>query len=269
MEYSIVDVFAEAPYQGNPLAVVRDAARLDTASMQAIAREMNLSETTFVVAEERSRATVRIFTPAEELPFAGHPTLGTAWVLAGDAPAYTLALGVGDVEVRFADGIAWMKPPPAAFGAPIPPPIAAELVGLREADLDPAIEPRLIRCGPEFSLIGVRSLAELKRVRVDSDVLRRHAVTAFPFTVCRGGYSPGAAFAVRMHFFDGAGIREDPATGSANSAFAAFLRARGETGDLIVEQGFEIGRPARIYLRIGLENEVGGRVRAVARGRLV
>lgn len=269
MEYTIVDVFAEAQYQGNQLAVVRDAANLSSDAMQVIAREMNLSETTFVVARSHDRATVRIFTPGGELPFAGHPTLGTAWVLSGGERPFTLSLGAGDISVTFAEGVAWMTPPPAHLGEPIPADVAAELVGLRLEDLDPAITPCLLRCGPEFSLIGVRSLEELARIRVDPEALRRHAVSAYPFVVCRRGHSPDADFAVRHHFFDGSGVREDPATGSANSAFAAWLRARGEAGAFVVEQGFEMHRPSRIYLRVGAVNAVGGKVRAVAQGRLV
>jgi trans-2,3-dihydro-3-hydroxyanthranilate isomerase len=269
MNYSIVDVFAEAAYEGNPLAVVRDAARLDAATMQAIAREMNLSETTFVVAQSQDRAQVRIFTPEEELPFAGHPTLGTAWVLSGGARPYTLALGVGDVDVRFAAGIAWMTPPAATFGAEVPAHIAAEAVGLTESDLDSAIAPRHVRCGPDYLLVAVRGLAQLKRVHVELRALRRHGLTAYPFVVCREAYSADADFAVRMQFFAAGSMREDPATGSASSAFAAYLRAQGETGNFVVEQGFEIGRPSRIYLQVGAVNAVGGKVRSVAEGRLL
>jgi trans-2,3-dihydro-3-hydroxyanthranilate isomerase len=269
VEYTIVDVFAEAQYQGNQLAVVRDAANLSSDEMQIIAREMNLSETTFVVARSHDRATVRIFMPGRELPFAGHPTLGTAWVLSGGERPFTLALGVGDVAVTFAEGIAWMTPPPAHFGEPIPAGVAAELVGLQTKDLDPTIAPCLLRCGPEFSLIGVRSLDALARIRVDPEALRRNAIPAYPFVVCRRGHSADADFAVRHHFFDGSGVREDPATGSANSAFAAWLRARGETGSFVVEQGFQMHRPSRIYLRVGEVNAVGGKVRTVAHGRLL
>jgi trans-2,3-dihydro-3-hydroxyanthranilate isomerase len=269
VKYSIVDVFAEGPYQGNPLAVVEDAGRLDAATMQAIAREMNLSETTFVTTRSADRAAVRIFTPHEELPFAGHPTLGTAWVLSRGERPFTLALGAGDVPVRFVDGIAWMTPPPSTVGEPLPTAVAAKLVGLRERDLDPALPPCVIRCGPPYSLIAVRSRAELARIRVDARAFRADGTDAYPFTVCRGGHSGDADFAARMHFFDGVGVREDPATGSASAAFAGYLRARGETGAFVLEQGFEIARPSRIYLRVGTDNAVGGRVRPVAEGNLV
>jgi trans-2,3-dihydro-3-hydroxyanthranilate isomerase len=269
VNYSIVDVFAETPFGGNPLAVVRDAAHLGTATMQAIAREMNLSETTFVTAVAQDRATVRIFTPHEELPFAGHPTLGTAWVLSGGNRPFTLALRAGDVSVRFANGCAWMTPPHATFGATVTARVAARSIGLNESDLDTSIAPCYVTCGPKFLLIRVKTLAALKRVRVERETLDALDPGAYPFSVCHETYSPDADFAARMHFFDGSGMREDPATGSACAAFAASLGSYGATGSFVVEQGFEIARPARIYLRVGATNEVGGRVRPVAEGRLL
>jgi trans-2,3-dihydro-3-hydroxyanthranilate isomerase len=269
MKLTIVDVFAESRYQGNQLAVVEDAAALDAATMQAIALEMNFSETTFVTARQDGRAAVRIFTPGEELPFAGHPTLGTAWVLSGGTGTITLALAAGDVPVRFADGIGWLTPPPAADGAIIEPSRAAALLGLDPEDMDPEFVAKVVRCGPVFPIIGVRSLAALKRMQVHLPVQRELDIPGFPFAFCRGGYSADADFAARMQFFDGQGMREDPATGSANAAFAHYLRARGERGARIVEQGFEIRRPSRIHLDIGGTLAVGGRVQAVAEGRLL
>ncbi|HEX7035597.1 MAG TPA: PhzF family phenazine biosynthesis protein [Pseudomonadales bacterium] len=268
MRLTIVDVFAEARYQGNQLAVVEDAGALAPETMQAIAREMNFSETTFVSAREGDRAHVRIFTPGEELPFAGHPTLGTAWVLTGGRGEVTLALAAGDVPVRFKDGLGWLTPPPADEADPVPARDAAAVLGLEPADLDPDFEPRIVRCGPVFPLIGVRDLDALRRLRVDLDVQRRLGVAGFPFAFCRGGHSPDADFAARMQFFDGVGLREDPATGSANAAFAAYLGRRGVRGRRVVEQGFEIGRPSRIHLEIGDTIAVGGRVQPVAEGRL-
>ena len=118
MDCTIVDVFAERPLAGNQLAVVRECAHLSTAAMQAIALETNFSETTFVTAERDGEADVRIFTPAQELPFAGHPTLGTAWVLGRERGDYTLCLEAGRVPVRFGDdGIAWLTAPAVEPGA--------------------------------------------------------------------------------------------------------------------------------------------------------
>ena len=110
MKLTIVDVFAEQPLAGNQLAVVQDCGSLSDEGMQAIAREMNFSETTFVMREGDAEADVRIFTPAAELPFAGHPTVGTAWVLSGGAGSITLNLKAGPVPVSFDSGIGWMTP---------------------------------------------------------------------------------------------------------------------------------------------------------------
>lgn len=269
MKLTIVDVFAEARYQGNQLAVVENAADLPDSVMQDIAREMNFSETTFVTAAAGGQAQVRIFTPGEELPFAGHPTLGTAWVLTGGTGSITLALGAGNVPVRFEDGVGWLTPPPASAGEALSAAQAAALLGLSPEQLDASLDPQIVRCGPTFPIVGVASLEALRRVRVDLDVQRELAIPGFPFAVCRGGYSANADFAARVLFFDGSGMREDPATGSANAAFASYLRDRGQSGARIVEQGFEIRRPSRIHLHIGDELAVGGRVVPVARGELL
>jgi trans-2,3-dihydro-3-hydroxyanthranilate isomerase len=268
MHFHIVDVFAEAPLEGNQLAVFTDAAGLDATRMQAIAQEMNFSETTFVTGRAPGRAAVRIFEPGRELPFAGHPTLGTAWVLAGGAREIVLELGAGDVAVRFDEGRAFMTPPPASLGAAISPDLAAELIGLEPADLDPAHTPVVSTCGPTFALIFVRSLEALKRIRTRADLLAKHAAFGSPFVVSEAGYEPGHLGA-RMVFDDGIAVREDAATGSANSCLAYYLAARGRRGRVVVDQGVEIKRPSRLYLDLGERIEVGGKVHAVAQGELV
>ena len=167
MHCSIVDVFAEKPLAGNQLAVVRQRGHMDAATMQAVAREMNFAETTFVVEESDGEARVRIFTAAQESPFAGHPTLGTAWVLGRDRSVYTLELAAGRVSVSFdASGIAWMQPPPAALGDTLPLNLAAALLGLAEEDVDQSIPCRYAEVGPRFVLIGVQTLDALRRARV-------------------------------------------------------------------------------------------------------
>jgi trans-2,3-dihydro-3-hydroxyanthranilate isomerase len=268
MHFHIVDVFAEAPLEGNQLAVFENAAGLDARRMQAIAHEMNFSETTFVTGRAPGRATVRIFTPGTELPFAGHPTLGTAWVLAGGAREIVLELGAGDVVVRFDEGRAVMTPPPASFGPAISGELAAELIGLNPADLDPARTPVVSTCGPTFALIFVRTLEALKRIRVRADLLAMHAALGSPFVITEAGYAPGHLGA-RMVFDDGIAVREDPATGSANTCLANYLAARGMRGRYVVDQGVEIKRPSRLYLDLGERIEVGGKVHAVAEGEFV
>ena len=270
MHCSIIDVFAEKPLAGNQLAVVRQCGHLDAATMQAVAREMNFAETTFVVEESDGEARVRIFTPAQELPFAGHPTLGTAWVLGRDRSVYTLDLAAGRVPVCFdASGIAWMQPPPVTLGEALPIELAAALLGLAEEDIDQSIPGRFAEIGPRFVLIGVRTLDALRRARVGATIHADITTDAFlgVFVFAQGGYSRDTDFAARM-FFNANGWREDPATGSANAAFAAQLRERGVAGEFAVEQGFEIARPSRVYLNIGDSIRVGGKVRPVLTGTL-
>jgi trans-2,3-dihydro-3-hydroxyanthranilate isomerase len=269
MRLTIVDVFAENRYEGNQLAVVEDAGHLDDAAMQTIAKEMNFSETTFVTSVTEDGADVRIFTPAEEMPFAGHPTLGTAWVLARDRAGYELRLPGGDVDISFSDGLVWMVPPPAELRAGIDPVTAAGLAGITPDQLDADRSPRLVYSGAEYCLVPVRSRAVLESIAPDLEAIRALSPGGALFTVCTEAHTEGADFAVRMHFFDGAGLREDPATGSANTAFALYLRESGLQGELVVEQGFEVGRPSRLYLEIGEQIRVGGRVQLVAEGQLV
>lgn len=269
MRLDIVDVFAEHPLEGNPLAVVREAGELDSARMQAMAREMNLSETTFVLSESQDRARVRIFTPAQELPFAGHPTLGTAWVLGRDRDRYTLELDGGDLEVRFEDGIAWMAPPATELHETLTPEDVASRLGLDPADLDPEFAARRGSVGIEFLFVGLASLDALGRLSPTLEELHSlPAFSLFAFTAQDGAGS--ADYAARM-FFEAGGIREDPATGSANSVFAAYLMERhGPDFDLRVDQGVEMGRPSRIHLeaRAG-KIRVGGRVQPVVSGEWV
>ena len=270
MRCSIVDVFAEKPFAGNQLAVVRDCAHLDGDVMQDIAREMNFSETTFVVDEREHDARVRIFTPAAELPFAGHPTIGTAWVLGRDRGAYALDLDAGKVPVTFGDdGIVWMQPPEVDLGAMFDASTAAALLHLSAGDIDTAYPCRHAVVGPHFVLIGVSTLDALRRAWIDPDVHASVAAGEFigVFAFAAEAYSADADFAARM-YFDANGFREDPATGSANTAFAAYLRDLGNSGDVVVEQGFEIKRPSRLYLDVGDVIRVGGKVQPVLTGSI-
>jgi trans-2,3-dihydro-3-hydroxyanthranilate isomerase len=275
MRLTIVDVFAEAKYQGNQLAVVRDAAALDAVTMQTIAREMNFSETTFVTAETEDRAAVRIFTPAQELPFAGHPTLGTAWVLGRGHASFTLDLGVGPVVVSFSGSQepCWMSPPLAEFGSTLDADRAAAVLSLSRGALHPRWPARFMALGPQFLFVPLQHLADVKAARLDLPVAAALLAEGLPawsvFTFAPQGYSADADFAARM-FFDAGGVREDPATGSANAALACYLRqVRSAPFTAVVEQGFEIGRPARLYLDVAMDSyRVGGKVKLVAEGTL-
>ena len=270
----IVDVFAEAPLQGNQLAVIHNAADLSSERMQDIAREMNFSETTFVLNRSSERARVRIFTPGGELPFAGHPTLGTAWVLGREQGSYILDLEVGPVTVTFAqDGVCWMAPPMPEVTGTLSAADAAALVGLSETDLKIDYVPTLMRIGPEFAFIAVRDAQVLQGVTLNAEVRSRLLAAGVPaksvFVFCEADIA-GLDFAARM-FFDAGGMREDPATGSANSAFAIYLRDHcgAAPGRYVVAQGDYMLRPSRIYLDIKADSyQVGGRVVSVVRGEL-
>ena len=289
--FHIVDVFAEARYAGNTLAVVRDAADLDTQTMQAIAREFGFSETTFLVSDPRDAEAggvrVRIFTPAFEMPFAGHPTLGTAWVLRehllARPAAVTLALGVGPVPVAFEPDnggeLAWLTAPPVALGAPIPAEKVARVLGLAPSDLDPALPAQIAKAGPTFAIVPLRRREALARVRFDVDAYRAFASgdeTTGLYCFAREAEYPENQIRARM-FFESAGPREDPATGSATACFGAWLlehRVYGETLRLRIEQGVEMGRPSLLHLDASLAPHgqrirVGGRVIESARGELV
>jgi trans-2,3-dihydro-3-hydroxyanthranilate isomerase len=289
--FHIVDVFAEALYAGNTLAVVRDAADLDTATMQRIAREFGFSETTFLVSDPRDAqgagVRVRIFTPTFEMPFAGHPTLGTAWVvrelLAERPAAVTLALGVGPVPVAFepADGgeLAWLTAPPVALGARVPAETVTRVLGLSPADLDPALPVQIAKAGPSFAIVPLRRRESLARVRFDVDAYLGFAkddATTGLYCFAREAERPENQVRARM-FFESAGPREDPATGSATACFGAYLlehRVYGESLRLRIEQGVEMGRPSLLHLEARLASgaphiRVGGRVIESARGELV
>lgn len=286
-EFVIVDVFAEEPYGGNPLAVVLDAASLPADRMQAVAREFGFSETTFVCAppERPGPCPVRIFTPAQEVPFAGHPTLGTAWVVrertGATAPSVTLALGVGEVTVAFrregARERAWMQPPAPELGAEVPRGAAARVLGLAEKDLARDLPAQTVGVGISFWLVPLAGLDALRRCEVDlgafrSEVAASGAIGVLAF--CRGGYTPEHDLAARM-FFEARGMREDPATGSAASCLAAWLSQHrvggGPALDVCLAQGYEVARPSLLYLRADgpASIEVGGGVLPVARGRLL
>ena len=270
---SVLDVFAERPLAGNQLAVVHDAADLTDEQMQAVAREMNFSETTFITRAQAGRASVRIFTPTWELPFAGHPTLGTAWELTQGQGQIVLELKVGDVEVAFADGVGWMTPPQVRFHGEWDVDMAARLIGLQTAAIARDLPVEFAEVGPKFVLIPVARLEDLRLATLDGGLhgrlLEEGLGVQCVYLFCAESYGADADYASRM-FFNSAGVREDPATGSANTAFAAYLRRhRGNLGRVVVDQGVEIHRPSRLYLDVNDELRVGGRTHRIMRGQLI
>jgi trans-2,3-dihydro-3-hydroxyanthranilate isomerase len=287
--FHLVDVFAETRYAGNQLAVFRNVGGLSDTQMQSIAREVNFSETTFILSDEPREGgyDVRIFTPTAEVPFAGHPTLGTASVIrrviiGKPAGRITLNLGVGPIPVDFepqANGtdIAWMTPGDAAFGETVEPSEIAPLLSLADTDIDPDFPVQSVSTGLPFILVPLRALDAVQRAELIKNqwltwVRTREAKTVFLF--CREPVDPGNHIHARM-FADYYGIPEDPATGSANCCLAAYLVKhryfRSSEIHVRVEQGYELGRPSLIYLRANQRNgdigvNVGGKVCFVARG---
>ena len=273
VRYFVVDVFTDAPFKGNPLAVVMNTCGLMAEEMQAVAREFNLSETTFVErraadVEREEGVRVRIFTTEEELPFAGHPTLGTASVLKRTAPetvrggVVTLKENVGPIPVRFEaeDSLfAEMTQRDPAFGEVLDRGQVAQLCGLNVDELDADHAPRLVSTGNAFAIVLLRSVESLGRLEVRQG-------EATPWLRERGGrwfyaMAPdGDGWRARMQFNGG----EDPATGSAAGCAIAYLAAEGlARGEqrVRVRQGVEIGRPSELFLTASVG--VGGGVSRV------
>ncbi|HYW12045.1 MAG TPA: PhzF family phenazine biosynthesis protein [Longimicrobium sp.] len=286
VKYHTLDVFTDRVFGGNPLAVFPDADGVPPELMQRIARELNLSETVFVLWDAPPAGTdcrVRIFTPASELPFAGHPTVGTAFLLAtlgrihagGDAARVVLGEGVGPVpvDVRMEDGRPVFAMLSAArlpeFGPPPPTPaVVAELLSLDEAELGGSLGTAHATSGVPFLFVSVRDRAALGRVRLDGGAWERHLSGAWgPHVyVVTDDADEGASVHARM-FAPAMGIGEDPATGGAVTALAGLLAARDATGDgtlrWTIHQGVEMGRPSRLHVEADVH---GGAVTAVRVG---
>jgi trans-2,3-dihydro-3-hydroxyanthranilate isomerase len=295
LDYSVLDVFAERPFEGNALAVFHDARGLSDEQMQALARETNLSETTFVLPsdaerEEREGVRVRIFTTQEELPFAGHPTLGTAtWlylhhpVMKG-SKTITLRLNVGKITVRFEapdEGMAgvraMMVQNDPVFGAKHDRGEIARVIGLKMEDLSAEYAPQTVSTGVPFCIVLLRSLEVAQRLQlVPSEAQTWAATHDAQFVYCVAPLSEGegdvANWHARMQFYSG----EDPATGSAAGCCISWLVKAGlvDSGrSVVIEQGIEMGRPSRITVAASREGErvydvrVSGRTICVAEGR--
>jgi PhzF family phenazine biosynthesis protein len=284
--YRIVNVFAEAPLAGNPLCVFEDARGLDDATMQALALQFNLSETTFVLPSAVATARVRIFTPSFEMPFAGHPTLGTAHVVRGLATtgdAVTLEMRAGVIPVT-ADGDRWTL----AANAPKHRPVAATraelaaMLGLEPADVapHPAAPPLWVDTGSEQLVIPLASAGAVRRAAPRIDLMLAHgnngqramAYVFAPDDAARGGGEAQRVIA-RFFFPKYGGVVEDPGTGSACANLGGWLLATGAAlpQRIAVAQGDAVARPCRLRLDVGADRRihVGGRVVELGRGSVV
>jgi trans-2,3-dihydro-3-hydroxyanthranilate isomerase len=275
-----LDVFTSRPLAGNGLAVVHDADDVDEATMLGFARETKLSETTFVqtATEDGADYRNRIWMTTRELPFAGHPSLGTAVAVAnarGDRQArYVQQTGAGlqPVEVELGDGgraRASMLQEPARFGAEPEPGLVLAALGLVDADAHPELPPQLVSCGNEQLIVPVRDEAVLARVHPDADALA--AVLAQNNAICAYVCWPegdGEAVQARGYFMDGALVAEDPATGSAAGPLCAYLHARTGTERIEIAQGVAMGRPSRITCDYGERVRVAGDVVVLVEGQV-
>ena len=287
-----VDVFTDRALTGNSLAVFLDGRGLSTDQMQDLAREMNLSETTFVLpgdaaAGKERGVRVRIFTVQEELPFAGHPTLGTAFVLRGQtgAPEVRLDLNVGTVPVRFTDaagqpvfGEMTQKDP--EFGAIHNVGDIARLTNLGVADFDDSAPIQTVSTGMPFTMVALRSLEAVRKLRLNLDAAAEYLARSggkFFYFVCRETVDPKARLHARMIFYNG----DDPATGSAAGCCAAWMVAHAVAASdeqVLIEQGLEMHRPSCIFVRATKESNrqgnyvvnvrVGGNCVEVLRGEV-
>lgn len=289
LTFHIVDVFAERKYAGNQLAVFRNAGDLTDNEMQQIAREMNFSETTFILSDEPRDGgyDVRIFTPVAEVPFAGHPTLGTAYIIRREiigkaVEQVNLNLKLKQIPVTFGQeaghNILWMKQKSPDFAERTDPGSMAELLGLDPAQIDTRFPIQAVSTGLWFAIVPLKDLEAVKQAKVNRDRYfaesrQRHEDGILVF--CPETYDERNDLNVRV-FVPFYGIEEDPATGSGNGCLAGYLVKHRYWGDARidarVEQGYEIDRPSLIRLRAGQQQDaidvhVGGNVVMVAKGQ--
>jgi len=288
LEYQVVDVFTMTPLEGNALAVFPDSRNLQDRTMQDIAREMNLSETAFVLPSTRDEcaARVRIFTPNYEMTFAGHPTIGASYVIqqSGLVPkgetAFALEEKVGIVNVRIEagkDALIWLQTPPITKGSRYDRAGCAAALGLSEGDLIPDIPCELWTAGNPNIFVDVRDKEIVDRAWVDAMKFRALSPQADGLN-CMFVFAPTTGGAYSRMFAPEHGIIEDPATGSATGPLAAFmmaygLAARADGTRFISEQGTKMGRRSLLHALVHGDNgaegiEVGGHVAPLARATM-
>ena len=286
LQYRIVDVFTTEALQGNALAVFTDASQIDEAIMQKIAREMNLAETTFVLPPENPdcAARVRIFTPKKEMTFAGHPTIGTSFVLLDEGAihnhdSFCLEEKIGPVQIWVEHGerpMIWLRTPPISEGRIFDRSLCAQALGIETDDLLD-VDPQLLNAGNPTLLVGLKNEAAVDQAWLDSQGMRiltdgegeQFCVFVFSQT-SEGVYS-------RM-FAPEYGVPEDPATGSSTGPLAAFMIKHGlltgrSNTRFISEQGTKMGRRSLLHVRFAGNKQgegiyVGGHVTAIAEGRM-
>ncbi|MDN0084600.1 PhzF family phenazine biosynthesis protein [Crenobacter sp. SG2305] len=269
--YRLVNVFAEQPFGGNPLAVFPNAHGLDDATMQLIARQFNLSETVFVFPSEHADAALRIFTPSYELPFAGHPTLGSAYVLHQERhldDRFALETRAGVIPLEHAGGVYTLSANVATSrSADLSRAAAAEMLGLEASDI--AHDPEWVNAGSEQLLIRLSNRAAVLTARPDPVLFKQRATLRPGHSVAYVWHVDGNVATVRLFFEQLGAVIEDPGTGSACANLGGWCVLNG-LAPLVwrVEQGEVIDRPNVLYLSVDKagQTRVGGRVIDVADG---
>jgi trans-2,3-dihydro-3-hydroxyanthranilate isomerase len=284
MRYFLVDVFGNSKYAGNQLAVFLDFGRLATDEMQMIAREINFSETTFVTAREKTDGgyPVRIFTPLEEIDFAGHPTLGTAGIInryleEGKSGGIQLNLRAGQIPVTFAGDTLWMKLNQPGFGRNLDTDLIRDLLGLESGDIDNRFPVLEVSTGLPFTIVPMKTLDALKRARVNHAKYQDFTLQNWAKGIlifCPEPYEKHQDLSARV-FVNYLGIPEDPATGSGIGCLAVYLVKHRMFGagklHMTIGQGYEIGRPSELSIKADKRGDVydidvGGKVIEVAEG---
>ncbi len=282
--YYIVDVFGSEKYSGNQLAVFTNAEGIPTTEMQKIAQEINFSETTFITGYNLDLKVfdVRIFTPFNEVPFAGHPTLGTSFIanqffFDGKSKKINLNLQVGKIPVEILDDILWMNQIQPTFGETIDSKTLAEVLGLQISDIDHRYPAQIVSTGLPFILICLNSLDALKRCNLNSfavkEKLQKYSTNEI-MVLTTEAYNPKDQIACRV-FVPEFGIPEDAATGSANGCLSAYLLKykilEKSNIDISVGQGYEMNRPSTLFHKSSLSGNkfdinIGGTVIPIAEG---
>ncbi len=290
--FFIVDIFTEQKYAGNQLAVFRKTKDLSDDDMQTFAREMHFSETTFIMSDEKRDGgyDVRIFTPEHEIPFAGHPTLGTAFIIQREiigqsVERVVLNLRVGQIPVNLkykgkdVDYL-WMKQINPTFGTTFDRQTLSQVLNIDPADIDDRYPIQEVSTGTPFFMVPLKTLSAVKRANINRDrffSLIENTQAKAILIFCPETIRDDNDLTVRV-FADYYGVPEDPATGSANGCLAGYLVKHRYSGkdriDIKVEQGHQISRPSLLFLKAEKKADeisvlVGGRVQMVARGEFV
>lgn len=290
--FYIVDVFAKSKYTGNQLAVIRHAESLSDHEMQLLAREMNYSETTFILSDEMREGgcDVRIFTPETELPFAGHPTLGTAYIIQREIVkerineiVLNLQIGKIPVTIKYVEerpDLLWMKQIQPIFGKTFTPDLISKILRLDETDINNQFPIQEVSTGVPCIIVPLKTLDAVKKASIDRDryfklINKLTVKTILVFST----ETYGKENDLNVRFFaDYYGVPEDPATGSGNGCLAGYLIKHNFFGrdriNVRVEQGYEINRPSLLFLSArkkegGIDISVGGRVVMIAEGNLI